>query len=91
MLHRGGWAGARTGPAWCTWCGSASWGTQPWPAAAEPSTRDDIPPSTRDDIPPRHPGIDEPVYIPDWIRATFSDRPAPPPNPYAPTYLPVEV
>jgi hypothetical protein len=42
-------------------------------------------------IPPRHPGIDEPVYIPDWIRATFSDHPAPPPNPYAPTYLPVQV
>jgi hypothetical protein len=42
-------------------------------------------------IPPRHPGIDEPAYIPGWIRATFSDRPAPPPNPYAPTYLPVQV
>jgi hypothetical protein len=45
----------------------------------------------RDDIPPHHPGIDEPVYVPDWIRSQFSDRPAQPPNPYAPRYLPVEV
>jgi hypothetical protein len=45
----------------------------------------------QDDLPPHHPGLDEPVYVPDWIRSQFSDRPAQPPNPYAPTYLPVEV
>jgi 5-methylcytosine-specific restriction endonuclease McrA len=47
--------------------------------------------NVQDDLPPHHPGVGEPVYIPDWIRSTFSDRPAEQRNPDAQIYLPVQV